>query len=60
MRRVAIAVGGATPALREQSVATFFGLSASTVATRRLYDGGLSLPTALVAVPSLRRLRRLR
>ena len=47
VRRVAIAVGGATPELREQSVATFFGLSASTVATRRLYDGGLSLPTAL-------------
>ena len=47
VRRVAIAVGGAAPTLHEQSVATFFSLSASTVATRRLYDGGLSLPTAL-------------
>ena len=45
--RVAVAVGGAAPTLSEQSVATFFGLSASTVATQRLYDGGLSLPTAL-------------
>ena len=47
VRRVAIAVGGAAPTLSEQSIVTFFGLSASTVATQRLYDGGLSLPTAL-------------
>ena len=40
-------VGGAGPSFQELSVATLFNLSASTVATRHLYDGGLSLPTAL-------------
>ena len=39
--------GGATAALSEASVATFWNLSASTIANRHLYDGGLSLPTAL-------------
>ena len=45
--RVAIAVGGADPAMSAMQVTTLFNLSASHVATKRLYDGGLSLPSKL-------------
>jgi len=45
--RVAIAVGGADASLGEAQVATLFNLSASHVATKRLYDAGLSLPSKL-------------
>ena len=45
--RVALAVGGADPSLGEAQVQTLFNLSASHVAARRLYDGGLSLPSRL-------------
>jgi hypothetical protein len=45
--RVALAVGGADPSLGEAQITTLFNLSASHVATRRLYDGGLSLPSKL-------------
>ena len=45
--RVALATGTASAALTEANVATFFNLSASTIANQRLYDGGLSLPTRL-------------
>ena len=39
--------GGADPSFDELSVASLFNLSASVVATQRLYDGGLSLPAKL-------------
>ena len=45
--RVAIAVGGADPAMSAMQVTTLFNLSASHVATKRLYDGGLTLPSKL-------------
>jgi hypothetical protein len=45
--RVALAVGGADPSLGDAQITTLFNLSASHIATRRLYDGGLSLPTKL-------------
>ena len=45
--RVALAVGGADPSLGEAQVQTPLNLSASHVAARRLYDGGLSLPSKL-------------
>lgn len=41
------AVGGAQPPFGELSVASLFNLSASAIATQRLYDGGLSLPSTL-------------
>ena len=45
--RVAVASGGADSAMSEMQVTTFFNLSASHVATKRLYNGGLSLPSKL-------------
>jgi hypothetical protein len=45
--RVALAVGGADPSLGEAQITTLFNLSASHVAAKRLYDGGLSLPSKL-------------
>jgi hypothetical protein len=45
--RVALAVGGADQALTNVQVTTLFNLSASHVATQRLYDSGLSLPSKL-------------
>ena len=45
--RVAVAAGGADPSLTDAQVTTFFNLSASHVASQRLYDGGLSLPSKL-------------
>ena len=45
--RVARSVGGADAALSEANVATFFNQSGSTIASQRLYSGGLSLPTRL-------------
>ena len=45
--RVALAVGGADGSLNAQSVTSLFNLSGSGVATQRLYDGGLSLPSKL-------------
>ena len=45
--RVAIAAGGADATLSHTQIATLFNLSASHVATKRLYDGGLSLPSKL-------------
>ena len=37
----------ANASLNEQSISTLFNLSGSTVASKRLYDGGLSLPQKL-------------
>ena len=45
--RVAVTVGGADPSLSSMSVMTLFNLSGSGVASQRLFDGGLSLPTKL-------------
>jgi len=45
--RVAVSVGGADASLSAAQIATLFNMSASTVATQRLYDGGLSLPSKL-------------
>ena len=45
--RVAVAAGGADPSLTDAQVTTFFNLSASHVASQRLYGGGLSLPSKL-------------
>jgi len=45
--RVAVTVGGADPSLNAQSTTSLFNLSGSGVATRRLYDGGISLPSKL-------------
>ena len=45
--RVAVASGGADSAMSEMQVTTLFNLSASHVATKRLYNGGLSRPSKL-------------
>lgn len=45
--RVAISTGAADQGLADVQISTLFNLSASHVATQRLYDGGLSLPTKL-------------
>ena len=45
--RVAVATGAADQSLTDVQISTLFNLSASHVATQRLYDGGLSLPTKL-------------
>jgi hypothetical protein len=45
--RVALAVGGADTSLGEAQMQTLFNMSASHVAAKRLYDGGLSLPSKL-------------
>ena len=45
--RVARSTDGADAALSEANVATFFNQSGSTIASQRLYSGGLSLPTRL-------------
>ena len=45
--RVATSVGGADAALNEVNMASLFNLSASAIATQRLYNGGLSLPSKL-------------
>ncbi|MDC0525999.1 hypothetical protein OAO87_03275 [bacterium] len=45
--RVAVAAGGADSAMSEMQATTLFNLSASHVATKRLYNGGLSLPSKL-------------
>jgi hypothetical protein len=45
--RVAVATGAADPSLSDAQITTLFNLSASHVASQRLYDGGLSLPSKL-------------
>ena len=45
--RVAIATSAADPSLSDAQITTLFNLSASHVASQRLYDGGLSLPSKL-------------
>jgi hypothetical protein len=45
--QLAVSVGGADTSFNEQSATTLFNLSASTIATQRLYDGGFSLPSKL-------------
>jgi hypothetical protein len=47
VRRVAVTVGGADPALSESNIESLFNLSASNVHTRRLYEGGLTLPSRM-------------
>lgn len=47
VQRVAVAVGGASPQLGDVQVTSLFGMSGSTVANRRQYDGGLTLPSTL-------------
>jgi hypothetical protein len=47
MLRVALTTAGADASLNDQSMATLFNLSASTIHAKRLYDGGLSLPSKL-------------
>ena len=45
--RVATSVGGADASFNEMTAASLWNLSASVVASQRLYDGGLSLPSKL-------------
>ena len=45
--RVAIAVGGATPALTLLNIQSFFGMSASNVRIAKWYDANLTLPSRL-------------
>ena len=45
--RVAVMAEGVEPTLSASNVESLFALSGSHVAAKRLYDGGLSLPSKL-------------
>jgi len=45
--RVAVSTGGADPSFNDQSTTSLFNLSASGIASMRIYDGGISLPSKL-------------